>query len=1010
MFGDVEPLWVSVSCCNSVPSEDPTELPPVSNICENYCTGFHGDPFRPEQFMDSRPVPKMALFHIPHSVISSGTPLYLLVKVFRLLTGDDTTTITEMYSTTTTTSKAKKLVDKYKTKVSSQNWNCRTELGWTIVPLCGGGQGELANTRALCISSLRRSTAVSSREQCFDLYFDSQKQGQQEVAISMELSMERVDPSWLQPTSEVDAVRRCLVGGVLAIPCASVVTPAAVPSQQTRREIVVSLQGLSILKAKTSSGIDARTFMIEFSLKSDDRFGSTPLPNSFLDKDTTTLVSTQSSSISFHHRQALFDDDLIIFLPDSLPPKLHLFATIYHVSYKQGGSFLLKKDLFDTPLSIVGHAALPLCPEGSLIGGGYWDLKVLSQISEVSQRLQLQGGTYFEALSSAPDNQFCDGGGKVLSLLVRDCSTIHLPKSLSALIEHVHSVLYNNASLDLEFLSKAVAFTCTSENKNSLIRFFTVTMNYLLALLSFVAVQVDDDENVLLSEVFLKIAVVMNAVSSKDSSVVSWYCSSCFSNDLLSGYSRCVCWDALLDGFTSCLQHKSELAQQHLSYKSTYRHIFLLLLKSYLLHASDGSCVDLFTEGLVCAVDGAEVTPKKRKSVHFDFSVPDDDAGEKKLSRCGNDNPVPVQGIVNRKGCPGVEKLAASVSAGSKAIADLHSDLIIPGIHKAWGELLADLSSVAPKELICDSLKLLHNDTHEDTSIIQTIDALLAFLGRVADPASVQRATTDIVISLASKVLLDSNSSKQLRLCTYELIGITFSTFSTLSHSSDEADRQQEQLTKEMLSDLLPVLSQSWKTTIENITKEKEQMEGLMEAYKSQINSIKALVARLVYLEEGGENATKDLVADDEIDDVEIREDPEAIAQMIVLKQTALAELQSELFNLEAEERRECRIVSLLLLSIFNESNPSEYPFICPYLSSMTRLTQCYQSTPELLKNVSQHATQILCDILLNAPVTDEVIEACKSIKGSPNSLSTAVNCANSILQQRCGEHASEFE
>eukprot|EP01059_Diplonema_ambulator_P009039 TRINITY_DN18828_c0_g1_i1.p1 TRINITY_DN18828_c0_g1~~TRINITY_DN18828_c0_g1_i1.p1 ORF type:complete len:1700 (+),score=530.72 TRINITY_DN18828_c0_g1_i1:31-5100(+) len=571
MHGDVEPLWVSVSCYACAGGK-------AQKVCETFWTSFHSGPFRPDaEEYDSRKEPKSCLLHIPHSVYAEGVPCYLVLKVQRLLTGDDYNAITEIYKATKVrTGDAEKMRSKAQ-EIAEKTWVTRTELGWSVLPLCGGdvawGDGM---ERAVSTAGMWRSRGTVPVDQCFACHFDEDKRKLEKINVSIDLRMEQIRPEHVHPLSLSPtantlgnrSVRHCYVSGSIMTACAPQLPLVPLPPQQFRNDLYLRVNGLSLFKPKIRSDTDIRTFIVEILLRTKPNTHAPPVPQCMIDKDGRGLVSRQYTAVSFHQKDPSFDDEVSVILPEDLHPDLHVFVTIYHISFKRSKQ---------SPLILVGHAFLPLTPNGYLIKESHHELPVLSAGCDAYSRIHEGSENYDSIYNERKEKDFCDNGKPCLSLSVLPVSTLHPNQSTSSerlatlLTWLPHAVRCKDGS-HMDALPEMINSIGDIE-VDEILRFFTVVVNFLLALLC-----TTESEAVLDS-----ILTILCRVASADPGSIAWYCDTVFNNEMVPGCGEHQLWKHLLAVLSSCL--KNRRIWGGLAYKDVHRYVFQLVLRSLLLTA-----------------------------------------------------------------------------------------------------------------------------------------------------------------------------------------------------------------------------------------------------------------------------------------------------------------------------------------------------------------------------------------------------------------------------------------
>ena len=420
-YGDVEPLWVGLCCYGYHHAEQR-----LQRLCETFYSSYYTALWRPsvdvdDDVFDSRKEPRSCLLHIPHGVYySPDWSIFLLLKIYRLATGDDGQSVDELYCQGSfKRASTKPEVEQLRKRVASvapSMWVSRTELGWNVVSLKPGGEFS-CDKRTISIDMLCKPLSIDGDERentwstisdpahCIRSFLHRREsyrgrtsptgidatERASSIPIDTELILDIVRPDAVCKV-ETPCQRRCEVDGKIHIACAGRMAnsnyTSGVPAQQKRHELYVSLAGLSLHKAKTVKGADLRTFIVEVVLRRCDNMGEAGVvENCFLDKDGRGLVSKQYSAVSHHAHDCAFDDDLVIFLPPISTAgneRLHLLFTIYHISFKKSKKMnaftkVLSRAKDDTTpaaptLLVVGHTILQLFGEEGILNPSTEDL------------------------------------------------------------------------------------------------------------------------------------------------------------------------------------------------------------------------------------------------------------------------------------------------------------------------------------------------------------------------------------------------------------------------------------------------------------------------------------------------------------------------------------------------------------------------------------------------------------------------------------------------------------
>eukprot|EP01063_Lacrimia_lanifica_P015343 TRINITY_DN22137_c0_g1_i1.p1 TRINITY_DN22137_c0_g1~~TRINITY_DN22137_c0_g1_i1.p1 ORF type:complete len:1502 (+),score=509.63 TRINITY_DN22137_c0_g1_i1:52-4557(+) len=410
--GDVEPLWLAVSCWT-----------PSGRVCETFYTSFYSGEFRGDEEYDSRREPKGCLLHIPFDLFASSTPCYLLLKVYRLLTGDDQAAVTSLYRSSRPKAADAAKLKKKATECAAKGWQRRCELGWCVLPLCGGevawGDGSV---RLVEVDSLIRSSGTTAPEWCLAEYLSGASAASQkknaDVPVAIELRVENVPTDAVHvhrgpaaPAGQHPAIRRCSVGGRVLVACAPQLPLPAPPPQQLRSELYVKMHALMLMKTKVM-GTECRTFLVEVCVKATDNLRDPPVAEALLDRDGRGRVDRQYTSVSYHKKEAFFDDEFVVFLPglagEAAHANLHLFFTVYHVTFKSSHSKAERE------LIAVGHSMKMLARgPGCVVGDHTCHLPVLSVTGDDYPAVYDGSQGYFAAFRALEQVRRRDRGGDI---------------------------------------------------------------------------------------------------------------------------------------------------------------------------------------------------------------------------------------------------------------------------------------------------------------------------------------------------------------------------------------------------------------------------------------------------------------------------------------------------------------------------------------------------------------------------------------------------------------------
>ncbi|KAJ9444696.1 hypothetical protein DIPPA_35289 [Diplonema papillatum] len=950
--GDVEPIWLSVSCYTHAPPDAgsdgaPREAVPVK-VCETFWTSFYSGTFRPDdEEYDSRKEPKACLLHIPHDLYVEGTPCFLVVKAQRLFTDDDQATVADLYK-----QPKPRPADaaRYAAKVeeaAASTWKARVELGWVVVPLCGGEVGwRDRSERSIHVDAMWKSArgCVVPAAACFQAFFaaEREKKRHDKLTISFSLRVDSttadtvrpvpVEPAGDPETTAARTVRHCSVSGVVTIAVAPTLPFPPLPCQQLRNELYVRLNRLSLHKTKIKSIYGSPNLIVEVTVRVVDDLTAPPLSRTLIDKNGRGLVDKQYATISPHQKDVVFDDEFTVLLPQDLDRDLHLFFTVFHIQPAHEATSLMsvlgggKKSR--ASFTVIGHSVTRIAPNGFLVREKDVDLPVYACAGPCYAKMLAGTVRYLPVLEEVRDceKEFCDDGKPALFVSLVPRSSLHPNQGdSSAALATLLQTLQRAVRCDDPQPPPLEAIPGIEVEE--LLRFLPAVANLLFALLC-----KTPTESVLDS-----ILTIFCRIVNSDASSLTWYCETIFSNNLLMESTTHCVWKHLLRALSEHLVKRR--IWTGLAFKDVHRSVYQIVLRSLLLSAP------LVEDECLAALREMSVSLGNSTNAH-----------------------------------PGIP----------------------PAICGTWGELLADLVGILPGPELVGIAGALSDATR---SVQHGVLVLSAFVARVGNPLPLASELAALCVRVCGNLSAPSPSDRD---SVRELLG---DVFSTSIGATRIANTQQYRHVASLFKPLRPVLLKAWDVITATTAPEKRKLEVSINTYREQVSSMRKFAQSTAecanFARDTG--ASSDSLANSFARDPsthspavgdEYREKTTAIATTIVAKQTALADVENKLDSLARIERSELRQVALLYLCLVEGSDewtdgtvdPSELVKVLPLLPQIAELTCTYAHAHDRTTwgdQVADHAGVLLlrmcldCSSAADAAVLKAVVPAAVSVGGA---------------------------
>ncbi|KYQ91596.1 DOCK family protein [Tieghemostelium lacteum] len=317
-----------------------------------------------------------------------------------------------------------------------------------------------------------------------------------------------------------------------------------------------------------SGSIAARNITCKIQLmECDDNINFDGLKLIYGKSRSDNFVTKAYTTVTYHSKTPIFNDEIKIRLPITMSPNLHLLFTFYHITCQKSD----KDQVFDTPP--VGHAVLPLIQNGKLIGDDTFSIPV---------------GYEFPPRYMKPETEtlirYIDNKKPVFQIRTKLNSTVFSTDDLLNVffknISQFKEQMEDNSSgtttttLDTISLMKSIK-SLVSVRIDCIIQFFPIILNQLFRLMTIIKVSSE-----LSVGIFMIIGELLSIVSgvTSNNNLIESYAKYVFTNNLPNEDDYVPVYEVLIKTWLEIMRFQEQQNPENILRFSTF--FFNIIFKS----------------------------------------------------------------------------------------------------------------------------------------------------------------------------------------------------------------------------------------------------------------------------------------------------------------------------------------------------------------------------------------------------------------------------------------------